>query len=106
MHLGREIATKEADLLAKHHGHPVVTVDAKHPKEAVQAYIGQLDSYAFHLRTPYSVITNGRRFILRGYYSFNSRINVIDKSVDELAQDGWQKLRNLIAFENVESAIR
>jgi type I restriction enzyme M protein len=106
MHLGREKTTKEADLLAKHHGQPVVTVDAKHPKEAVQAYIGQLDSYAFHLQTPYSMITNGRRFILRGYYSFNSRINVIDQSVDELARDGWQKVRNIISFDNVIAAIR
>ncbi len=106
MHLGRETTTKEADLLAKHHGEPRITVDAKHPKEPVESYIGQLDSYAFHLRTPYSIITNGRRFILRGYYSFNSRINVIDESVDGLAQDDWRNLRNLIAFENIEATIR
>jgi type I restriction enzyme M protein len=106
MHLGREVATKEADLLAKHHGQPRVTVDAKHPKEAVESYIGQLDSYAFHLQTPYSIITNGRRFILRGYYSFNSRINVIDDTVDDLAQDEWRNLRNLIAFDNIEATIR
>jgi type I restriction enzyme M protein len=105
MHLGRAVTTKEADLLAKYHGQPMVTVDAKHPREAVQAYIGQLDSYAFHLKTPYSIITNGRRFILRGYYSGNSRINILDKSVDELARDEWKKLRNLISFENVATAI-
>lgn len=105
MHLGRQIATKEADLLATHHGQPMVTVDAKHPREAVLAYIGQLDSYAFHLKTPYSIITNGRRFILRGYYSGNNRINILDKSVDELARDDWRKLRNLIAFDTVAAAV-
>jgi type I restriction enzyme M protein len=106
MHLGREIRSKEADLLAKHHGQPVVTVDAKHPREAVKAYIGQLDSYAFHLQTPYSMITNGRSFILRGYYSFNSRINVIDKSIEELERDDWHTLSNLISFNNVLATIR
>ncbi len=105
MHLGRQIATKEADLLAKHHGQPVITVDAKHPREAVESYIGQLDSYAFNLRTPFSIITNGRRFILRGYYSGNNRINILDQSVDDLAREEWKKLRNLIGFDNVATAI-
>jgi predicted type IV restriction endonuclease len=105
MHLGRKVTTKEADLLAKHHGDPVVTVDAKHPREAVQSYIGQLDSYAFHLKTPYSIITNGHRFILRRYYDGNNRSNVLDKSVEELARDEWQKVRNLIAFNNISTAI-
>jgi len=106
MQFGREKVTKEADLLAKHHGEPVVTVEAKHPTEAVQRFIGQLDSYAFNLQTPYSVITNGRRFILRGYYSFNSRINVIDESVDELEHDRWKKLRSLISFDNILATMR
>ena len=105
MHLGRERRTKQADLVAKYRGKPVITVEAKNPTEPVQAHLGQLDSYAFHLQTPYSVITNGRQFVLRGYYSFNSRINVIDEPVDGLVSGHWDKVRNLISFANIPSSI-
>jgi type I restriction enzyme M protein len=105
MNFGHEKKTKEADLVVYFKGKPVITVEAKKPTVPVQAFIGQLDSYAFHLQTPYSIITNGRQFVLRGYYSFNSRINVIDETVDGLVVDHWKKIRNLISFENIHSAI-
>ena len=105
MNLGRERKVKEADLVAKYKGRNVITVEAKKPTEPVQAHMGQLDSYAFHLQTPYSIITNGRQFILRGYYSFNSRINVIDESVDGLVSDKWKKLDSLISFKNIQSTL-
>ena len=105
MNLGRERKVKEADLVAKYKGRNVITVEAKKPTEPVQAHMGQLDSYAFHLQTPYSIITNGRQFILRGYYLFNSRINVIDESVDGLVSDKWRKLDSLISFKNIQSTI-
>ena len=106
MQFGRQIMNKEADLVAKFHGKPVITVEAKSPNEAIQSGLGQLDSYAFQLRTPYSVITNGKRFVLRGYYSFNSRINVIDDAVDKLAKAKWSTLRKLISFENIPATIQ
>lgn len=106
MQLGRERKTKEADLVAKYHGKPVITVEAKSPNEPVMAHLGQVDSYAFYLQTPYSVITNGHQFLLRGYYSFNSRINVIDETVDHLTSDKWRKLQNLISFANIQTTIR
>lgn len=105
MNLGREKKVKEADLVAKYQGRNVIAVEAKKPTEPVQAHMGQLDSYAFHLQTPYSIITNGRQFILRGYYSFNSRINVIDESVDGLVSDKWRKLDSLISFKNIQSTL-
>ena len=105
MDLGREKRVKEADLVAKYKGRNVIAVEAKKPTEPVQAHMGQLDSYAFHLQTPYSIITNGRQFILRGYYSFNSRINVIDESVDGLVKDKWRKLDSLISFKNIQSTL-
>src|SRR5690349_5661013 len=73
--LGRETRLKEADMVAHYKGTPVITVEAKKPTEAVRGGFSQVDSYAFALQTPYSVITNGHQFVLRGYYSFNSRIN-------------------------------
>jgi type I restriction enzyme M protein len=106
MNLGRQVLNKEADLVAKFRDQPVITVEAKSPNEAIQSGLGQLDSYAFHLRTPYSVITNGKRFVLRGYYSFNSRINVIDDAVDALAKTKWKTLRKLISFENIPATIQ
>ena len=105
MNLGRERKTKQADLVATYKGRNVITVEAKKPTEPVQAHMGQLDSYAFHLQTPYSIITNGRQFILRGYYSFNSRINVIDESVEGLAGDKWKKLDSLISFKNIQATL-
>jgi len=105
MSFGREKRMKEADLVAKYKGRNVITVEAKKPTVPVQAHMGQLDSYAYHLQTPYSVITNGHQFILRGYYSFNSRINVIDESVDGLASSKWEKLASLISFDNIKSTI-
>jgi len=103
--LGREKRTKEADLVVYHNGKPVVVVEAKKPTETLQSGIDQVDSYAFSLQTPYSVVTNGRGFILRGYYSFNSRINILEESVEELKKDGWKKLKELISFANVLASI-
>ena len=104
MHMGRNVAVKRADMVASHRGKKVVTVEAKKPTEAVRSGLGQVDSYAFALETPYSVVTNGRQFVLRGYFSFNSRINVIDETVDELRRNKWKKLRGLISFANISTA--
>jgi type I restriction enzyme M protein len=101
---GRETRTKEADLVAHYKGSPVIAVEAKKPTEAVRSGLNQVDSYAFALQTPYSIVTNGQQFVLRGYYSFNSRINVIDASVADLRNEHWAKVRNLISFEHIPSA--
>ena len=102
---GRQKTTKKADLVAFHNGKPVLVVEAKKPTETLQSGIDQVDSYAFALQTPYSIVTNGRRFILRGYYSFNSRINILEESVEELKKNNWKKLKELISFANVLSSM-
>lgn len=104
--LGREKKIKKADLVAYHEGKPVVTVEAKSPQEPVQSGIGQVDSYAFALQTPYSVVTNGRQFLVRGYYSFNSRINVVQESVPQLQMGRWRRVGNLIGFNQVIETLR
>lgn len=103
--LGRETRTKEADLVAYQGGAPVIAVEAKKPTESVRSGFDQVDSYANALETPYSVITNGRRFVLRGYYAANKKINIIDDSVDDLLQSRWKKVRNLIGFDHIREAI-
>ena len=106
MVLGQERKTKRADLVAFHDGQPVVTVEAKSPREPVQSAIAQVDSYAFALQTPYSVITNGKHFLVRGYYSFNSRINVVQESVPRLQMGHWRKVGKLIGFNQVLDTLR
>lgn len=102
---GHEKKSKEADLVAYLDGRPVITVEAKSPKESLHRYLNQVDSYAFYLQTPYSLITNGRHIILRGYYSFNSRINILDEDISDLAEKNWQSLINLISFTNVRDLL-
>lgn len=106
MPLGREVRTKQADLVVMRDRKPLITVEAKRPTESVKSVLDQVDSYAFALRTPYSVITNGKHLVLRGYYSFDSRINVIDDSVEELANTRWRKLQGLIAFDRILESLK
>ncbi len=101
---GREVKTKQADLVVNHNTSPVIAVEAKKPTESVASGVGQVDSYAFALKTPYSVITNGKHFILRGYYASNSRFNVIDDTIERLEGSNWDKLINLISFNNILSS--
>lgn len=102
---GRETRTKEADLVAHYKGSPVITVEAKSPTEPVRSGMSQVDSYAFALKTPISVVTNGRQFVVRRYYSFVDHVNVIDEPVDDLRQSQWKKVKNLIGFDNVKASI-
>ncbi len=103
---GRETKTKWADLVVKYRKKPMIAVEAKKPTESVQSGMGQVDSYAFALETPYSVITNGRRFLLRGYYSSNRRFNVVDGTVDGLHKSHWRGIRNLIGIDAIPKSIK
>lgn len=102
---GREKKTGKADLVAYYKGKPVIVVEAKKPTETLQSGIDQVDSYAFALQTPYSVVTNGKGFVLRGYYSFNSRINIVEETVEDLRKNDWEKLKDLISFTNIFASI-
>ena len=106
MSFGREIMTKQADLVISRRQKPLITVEAKKPTESVQSAIDQVDSYAYALHTPYSVITNGRHLVVRGYYSGNRRLNVIDDNVDDMKSSGWVKLKGLIAFDKILGSIK
>lgn len=103
--MGRERRVKHADLVVNWGGRPVITVEAKRPTETLRSAFSQADSYAFALQTPYSVITNGQELVLRGYYSFNSRINLVEDSVDRLADSKWADLISLISFANIQESL-
>jgi type I restriction enzyme M protein len=102
---GHEVKTKQADLVVSHNSDPVIAVEAKKPTETVTSGVSQVDSYAFALKTRYSVITNGKHLVLRGYYAANSRFNVIDDTVEGLRRSNWDKLINLISFKNIISSV-
>jgi len=104
--IGRQRLTKKADLVAFHGKTPVVAVEAKSPREAVRSGLSQVDSYAFALRTKFSVVTNGLQFVVRGYYAGNNRINVIDSGVEELTAGGWSTVRNLIGAPNITASMQ
>jgi len=57
MQFGREVRTKEADLVVTHNGDNVIVVEAKKPTEPVLGATGQTDSYAFALESPFSGVT-------------------------------------------------
>lgn len=104
--LGRQRLVKEADLVVSRGSKPLITVEAKRPTESVRGGLDQVDSYAFALKTPYSVITNGRHVILRVYYAYNERVNIIDSSVHDLTKADWAPLRALLSYDRIMDSIK
>ena len=105
-HQGREKVTKEADLVIYLEKKPVIIVEAKNPTESVKSWINQADSYAFALGTKYSVITNGKDVILRGYYEGNTKISIIESDVETLEKQHWETVRKIISIENIASTLK
>lgn len=106
MNFGREVKTKEADLVIERGGEKLIVVEAKKPTEAVFGASGQTDSYAFALAAPFSFITNGREYILRAYYHGNKRIDVVKGSIDKINRKSFAKLINLIGAEEITTAAK
>lgn len=105
-HQGRKKITKEADLVVYLKGKPVIVVEAKNPTESLKFWVNQADSYAFALKTKYSIITNGNDLILRGYFDGNSRINIIESDVKELEKEHWENVKKIISIQNITNSIK
>ncbi|HEX8913040.1 MAG TPA: N-6 DNA methylase [Humisphaera sp.] len=103
--IGSRHTTIHADIVVLQGGKPLITVEAKKPTEPVRAAMGQVDSYAFALRTPISVVTNGHQFVVRRYFDFEHRINVIDAAVDDLRQQKWKSVERLIGADSIAQAL-
>lgn len=73
--------TKFADLIIYKNEKPVMIVETKKPTESVIDNIGQVDSYSFAKEVRYSIITNGRKIILREYLAANKKANIINMSI-------------------------
>ncbi|WP_339232117.1 N-6 DNA methylase [Pseudomonas sp. FSL L8-0168] len=110
MNMGREVRTKEADLVIKRQGEILVVVEAKKPTEAISGATGQTDSYAFALHAPFSFITNGKEYRLRAYYHGNKRVDLLTGVIGKLVKKDFAKLVKLIGSKEIsgtksESAI-
>lgn len=103
MNFGREVRTKEADLVIRRNGEALIVVEAKKPTEAISGATGQTDSYAFALQSPFSLITNGKEYRLRAYYHGNRRVDLITGSIDGLAKKNFSKLIKLIGAKEISA---
>lgn len=101
MNLGREVRTKEADLVIRRNGETLIVVEAKKPTEAIAGATGQTDSYAFALQSPFSFITNGREYRLRAYYHGNRRVDLLSGAIESLSKKGFSKLIKLIGSKEI-----
>lgn len=107
MSFGREKKTKFADLVVTHDKtkKPLIVVEAKKPTETLQSGISQVDSYAFFLQSKFSIVTNGKSFLLRGYYD-NNKVNIIESDVETLKKDNWEKVKKIISYIDVLNSIK
>ncbi|WP_175673173.1 N-6 DNA methylase [Burkholderia ambifaria] len=101
MNFGREVKTKEADLIIQRRGETLVVIEAKKPTEAISGATGQTDSYAFALQSPFSLITNGREYRLRAYYHGNKRVDLIGDAIENLNKKSFSKLIKLIGSKEI-----
>ena len=102
---GRKKITKFADLIVYKNDEPVMVVEAKKPTETVTDNIGQVDSYSFAKEVRYSIITNGRKIILREYLAGNKKANIINMSIDKLHKMNYEPLINTVSKEKIDTNI-
>ncbi|MDQ0359971.1 N-6 DNA methylase [Breznakia pachnodae] len=104
IHQGRSVLTKEADVVIKSDSNEnLIVIDSKSPNVTLEQYFGQIDSYAFQLETPISILTNADRIIVRFYQEGNKKHILLDKKVDELETTGYSELIEII--DSVEKNI-
>lgn len=103
---GTEEITKRVDLVIYLENKPVIVVEAKRPTSSIKLFTPQVDSYAFAIGVKYSVITNSKSLILRGYYEGNKRINIVELDVDTLKKDDWKQIKSIISAHNISNTLK
>lgn len=94
---GRKTETKETDVLIKNEsGDNAIVIDSKAPTESLEKYFAQIDSYAFNLETPISILTNYHRIVVRAYLSGNKKKTVLDEDIESLRKDDYAKLKDIL----------
>lgn len=103
---GRKVVTKEADVVIKNEaGETVLVIDSKSPTEDLEDYFNQIDSYAFYLEAPLSILTNYHRMVVRAYLSGNKKEVILDEDIDSLTKDNYSKFKELIENFNNKNSI-
>lgn len=102
---GRKKLTKFADLIIYKNDKAVMVVETKKPTESVTDNLGQVDSYSFAKEVRYSIITNGRKIILREYLAANKKANIINMSIEKLHQLNYIPLINIVSKEKIDTNI-
>ena len=94
---GRTKTNKEADVVIYNEkGEAVLVIDSKAPNEILNSHFGQIDSYAFHLEAPMSILSNYYRTVVRIYLSGNKKQIIFDKNISEMEADNFQEFKNLV----------
>lgn len=94
---GRATTTKEADVVIKNKSNKnIIVIDSKAPTEKLDKYFAQIDSYAFALETPISILCNYHRMIIRVYLSGNRKQIIYDKNINETESDNYFEFKKLV----------
>lgn len=102
---GRKVVTKEADVVIKNKsGETVLVIDSKSPTEDLEDYFNQIDSYAFYLEAPISILTNYHRMVVRAYLSGNKKEVILDEDIDSLTKDKYSKFKELIETYDIRNS--
>ena len=102
---GREKIQKEADILIKSSkGENLIVIESKSPVEDLENYIAQVDSYAFHLEAPLSILSNYKRMIIRIYLQGNKKEVILDETIEKLEKNKYKKFQEII--ENIEKNLK
>lgn len=94
---GRQTITKEADVvITNKDGEIVSVIESKAPTENLEEYFVQIDSYAFYLEAPISILTNYHRLIVRAYLAGNKREIVLDRDIESLIESDYADLKAVV----------
>ena len=101
---GSKKTTKEVDALIKLLGEIMFIIESKSPKNNLtEDNLKQADFYAFSLGAKYSLLTNSKRLILRGYDRHNKKKTIIDEKIND---NSYEKvisiLEDYIGINNVK----
>ncbi len=105
---GRKKTVKEADVVIYNDsGEVQLVIDSKAPDVKLEPYFGQIDSYAFNLSAPISILSNYHRTVVRIYLSGNKKKVVFDETLSSMEKDDFKAFKTLVEgyLENAEEPV-
>lgn len=87
----------EADVVIENEAHEkIIVIDSKAPDEPLENYFNQIDSYAFYLETPVSILSNYYRTVVRVYLAGNKKEIVFDRDIESMKKDNFSEFKSII----------